>query len=189
VRIAILSDIHDNVWNLSQALKFLNDNDIDGLFCCGDLCSPFVVSLLADGLPDTPIHIVLGNNDGDPLRIKSNADKYKDIVSLYGELAEIEIDYKKFAVIHFSNIAQSIAESGRFDVVCCGHNHMYKVDRVGESLLINPGAIMGYDGINKKEIPPTFVIYETRDNSYTGFEIKSNSGRENKKIVVLDKKV
>ncbi len=55
--------------------------------------------------------------------------------------------------------------------------------------MISPGAIMGYDGVNKKEIPPTFVIYETGDNSYTGFEFKLNSGRGNMKIVVLDKRV
>ena len=177
------------MWNLNQALKFLNIKDIDGLICCGHLCPPFFVSFLANGLPDTPIHIVLGNNDGDPLRIKSNANKYETMVSIYGELAKIDIYNEKFAVIHFSNIAQLIAESGRFDVVCRGHNHMNKVERVGESLLISPGAIMGYDGVNKKEIPPTFVIYETGDNSYTGFEFKLNSGRENMKIVVLDKRV
>jgi len=45
------------------------------------------------------------------------------------------------------------------------------------------------ESFDQDSIHKTFVIYETGDNSYTGFEFKLNSGRENMKIVVLDKRV
>ena len=45
MRIAVLSDIHDHVWNLQAVLGALPA--VDALICCGDLCSPFVVDLLA----------------------------------------------------------------------------------------------------------------------------------------------
>jgi hypothetical protein len=56
MKIGILSDIHDNLWNLRAALGGLGE--ADALICCGDLCSPFVVGLLAEGFPGRPIHVV-----------------------------------------------------------------------------------------------------------------------------------
>ncbi len=46
MRIAIISDIHDNLWNLAGTVDFIQ-NSADVLICCGDLCSPFVIDELA----------------------------------------------------------------------------------------------------------------------------------------------
>ena len=94
MRIAIVSDIHDNVWTLQAALTSLHNADI--LICCGDLCSPFIVSLMAEGFSG-PIHIVEGNNEGDWRRITQQAAKYSH-VHLYGEFFQEEIDGKRQAV-------------------------------------------------------------------------------------------
>lgn len=170
MKIAIISDIHDNVWNLKAALEMVKDSE--ALICCGDLCSPFMVDLMADGFTNQ-IHIVFGNNDGDQYRITNNANKYGGRVIIHGEFAELKIAGKRFAVNHYPNIARSIAESEDFDVVCYGHNHIYKVEECGNTLMINPGAIMGYDGVNKKEIPPTFVVYDTESDECKGYEVRS----------------
>ena len=76
MRIAILSDIHDNVWKLDAALHAVRDSD--AMLCCGDLCSPFVIHQLARGFKG-PIHIVFGNNDGDLYRISANSRHYENI--------------------------------------------------------------------------------------------------------------
>lgn len=170
MRIAILSDIHDHIWNLSAALE--NIQDSEALICCGDLCSPFIVDLMADGFLDHPIHIVFGNNDGDLFRITNNANNYKGWVKGYGEFAEFKLGDKHFAVNHYDNIAEAIAKSKKYDVVCYGHNHIYKVEQLSDTLMINPGAIMGYDGVNKKDIPSTFVLYDTEYRKWTGYEVK-----------------
>lgn len=46
-KIAVLSDIHDNIWNLEAAKPGLLESDV--MICCGDLCSLFIVGMLADG--------------------------------------------------------------------------------------------------------------------------------------------
>jgi predicted phosphodiesterase len=88
---------------------------------------------------------------------------------------------KRFAVNHFDNIAQAIATSGQYEVVCYGHNHIYKVEPLGNTFTINPGAIMGYDPVNKKEIPSTFVIYDTQNGAAIGYRVEmaaeGSSGR------------
>jgi len=161
MRVAILSDIHDNIWKLDAALKQLQDADV--LICCGDLCAPFIVAQLAEGFSG-PIHIVFGNNDGDPFRISQVAGRY-DHVTLHGEFAELTLDGKRFAVVHFPEMGRPIAASGLYDVVCYGHNHEYEVAREGKTLKINPGEIMGRFGHS------TFVIYDTQTGEATRYEV------------------
>ena len=170
MRIAILSDIHDNVWKLAAALEAVAD--ADALICCGDLCSPFIVHQLGRGFAG-PIHVVLGNNDGDLYRITANAQQY-DHVRIHGELFRGELGGRRVAVNHYDNIARAIAASGEFDVVCYGHNHVYSVERIGRTLAINPGAIMGSafsaDG-RGRDVASTFMISDTATDEVAGFEV------------------
>ncbi len=160
MRIAILSDIHDNVWKLAAALRAIAG--ADELICCGDLCSPFIVHQLARGFAG-PIHIVFGNNDGDLFRITANASRY-DHVRIHGEFLRIVLGGKRIACNHYDNIGRLLAASGEFDVVCFGHNHTHEIGRAGKTLFINPGPIMGakFDAEgNPVDVASTLVIYDT----------------------------
>jgi putative phosphoesterase len=139
MRIAIVSDIHDHITNIRGALKKLYV--CDELICCGDLCSPFIVKELGLGFTG-PIHIVFGNNDGDRYRIYDGSMKYPHI-RIHGEVLEPTLGGKRFGVNHFDNLGRSMALSGKYDVVCFGHNHEFEVSRVGHTLVVNPGEIFG----------------------------------------------
>ena len=154
MKIGILSDIHDNIWKLDAALEVLRN--VDMILCCGDLCSPFIIPRLAEGF-DRDIHIVFGNNDGDLFRISQQAAKYPH-VHLHGEFVSLEIGGQSFAMTHFDNIARELAAGQGFDVVCFGHNHCLEVSQEGETLLINPGEIMG--GLSQDQVS-SLVIYDT----------------------------
>jgi putative phosphoesterase len=160
MRLAILSDIHDNVWKLDRALDAARG--ADALICLGDLCSPFIVHQLGRGFA-APIHIVFGNNDGDRFRIGANAAPYPQI-GIHGEMMRGEFGGRRIAANHYDFIARPLAASGEFDVVCYGHNHVYDVTRTGRTLAINPGALMGAtfaaDG-SRTDVPSTFVMYDT----------------------------
>ncbi|MGO9009059.1 MAG: metallophosphoesterase family protein [Bryobacteraceae bacterium] len=170
MRLAILSDIHDNVWKLAAALDAAHGTDT--MICCGDLCSPFIVHQLGRGF-SAPIHVIFGNNDGDLFRITANAARYPQI-KIHGEMLRGEFGGKRVAANHYDNIARAIAASGEFDVVCYGHNHVYDVSRIGRTLAINPGAIMGVafapDGA-RIDFPSTFVIYDTDTDQAQRFEV------------------
>ncbi len=181
MKIAILSDIHDNIWSLQAALTAVQDTEL--LICCGDLCSPFIVPILAEGYP-RPIHLSLGNNDGDLFRITKNASSY-DHFYIQGEYFETEIDGKKFAVNHYDNIGLEIARQGAFDVVCFGHNHRYQVERFGKTLAINPGALMGYSPLDQQKKPPTFVKYDTSSDSVETYQISWKTGGQVEMVAYL----
>lgn len=168
MRIAILSDIHDNLWNLDAAMRRVRDCDL--LICCGDLCSPFVIDELAKFPRD--VHVVFGNNDADLYRITAKAGKNPRI-HLHGELFEAVLDGKRLAVNHFDYIARPFAKSGNYDLVCFGHNHEFEVSRAGSCLLINPGPIMGakFSTGQWQDTTPTFVVYDTATNTPDAFEI------------------
>jgi uncharacterized protein len=173
MKLAILSDIHDNVWTLAMALEGIKD--ADGLICCGDLCSPFILDQLADGFSGS-IHIVFGNNDGDLFRITDKASRRAN-VQLHGAFFAGELGGKRVAVNHYPEIARPLAESGKYDLVCYGHNHSYMIEKVESTLAINPGALMGYDPQNKREISPTFIIYDTTTGEPLGYRIVSPASR------------
>lgn len=170
MRIAILSDIHDQVWKLDAALEAAHGADT--LICCGDLCSPFIVHQMARGFQN-PIHIVFGNNDGDLYRIAVNASRYAH-VHLHGEFFSAEFGGRRLAANHYDHIARAVAVSGEFDVVCFGHNHFYEIGRAGRTLLINPGAILGVafgpDG-SRADVASTFVFYDTDSGAAVGRHI------------------
>jgi uncharacterized protein len=168
MRIAILSDIHDNLWNLAPTIQAVQD--ADALVCCGDLCSPFVIDELAKFPRD--VHIVFGNNDADLFRITSKALK-KPNCHLHGELFQGVFDGQRFAVNHFDYLARPLAKSGHYDVVCFGHNHEFELSTVGNCRLINPGPVMGarFSSGRWEDVTPTFVVYETGPNEAETYSI------------------
>jgi putative phosphoesterase len=168
MKIAILSDIHDNLWNLLPALTAAKEADV--LICCGDLCSPFVIDELARFERD--IHIVFGNNDADLYRITAKALK-KAHCHVHGELFESEFDGKHLVANHFDYLARPMSKSGAYDVVCFGHNHELEISREERCLLINPGSIMGakFSSGRWEDTIPSFVIYETSSNTAAAFGI------------------
>ncbi|HEX4231082.1 MAG TPA: YfcE family phosphodiesterase [Bryobacteraceae bacterium] len=179
MRIAILSDIHDNLWNLAAAISAVSDSD--ALLCCGDLCSPFVIDELSR-FPGN-VHIVFGNNDADLFRITGKAAK-KANIHLHGELFQAEFDRKHFAMNHFDYLARPLAKSGDYDVVCFGHNHEFELTNSGACLLINPGPIMGakFSTGVWQDVPPTLVVYDTATSSAVAFRKAETEGFEPVKL-------
>lgn len=168
MRIAILSDIHDNLWNLAPAISAVQA--ADALICCGDLCSPFVIDELAR-FPNE-VHIVFGNNDADLYRITSKASR-QPRVYVHGELFQNMFDGKRFAVNHFDYLAKPMSKSGDYDVVCFGHNHEFEISREAGCLRINPGPVMGakFSSGKWEDTAPTFVVYDTATDMPEAFVI------------------
>jgi len=156
MQIAVLSDIHDNIWNLEKALKRLAGVEV--LLCCGDFCAPFSLKQIQDCFPG-PVYAVLGNNDGDPLLLAEVASQREEVY-LYQPLAEVELDGRRIAVAHYPQIGQALAASGQYDAVFSGHTHRPQTGQVSGTLWANPGEVMGRFG------EPGFGIYDTATGQF-----------------------
>jgi putative phosphoesterase len=159
MRLAILSDIHDNIWKLEAALPHLAG--VEAVLFCGDLCSPFTLDRLARGSAGRPVHVVWGNNEGD-VRLMVKLIAATGNVTLHGQLAELEFDGLRVAVNHYPEIARRLAESGAYDLVCYGHDHTAHEERLSNgATLLNPGEVMGLQG------PSTLALFDTAARAAT----------------------
>ena len=143
MKIGIISDTHDNIWRLEEAIQHLKSTDL--VIHCGDLISPFMVHQLAKGLENIPIHMVWGNNDGDKVTVTRIASNYNNF-RIYGDFAELKFDGFRIAVNHYPEIAVGLARSGMYDLVCYGHDHTANHEEVAHTMLLNPGETMGMNG-------------------------------------------
>jgi putative phosphoesterase len=149
MKIAVLSDSHDNIWKLDRAAEAISS--AQAVIHCGDICSPFMVRRLGELAGERPVHVVWGNNDGDPLLIQKVATAFPSI-QLHGQLAEIELGGLRVAVNHYPAIARGLARSGDYDLVCYGHDHTRYEGPEGTCLLLNPGELMGLKGASSLAI-------------------------------------
>ncbi len=162
----MLSDIHDNIWNLERALEQVNSRQADRLFFLGDFCAPFTLAQLAQGF-NGPIDVVFGNNDGDPFLLSRIAGKHSH-VTLHGQFAELELEGLSVALNHYPDISQRLAESGAYRAVFSGHDHKRYVEHRGETLWANPGEVMGRFG------SPSFGMYDTGRGSFEHVDIPNS---------------
>lgn len=163
MRIAVLSDIHDNIWKLARLLEQVQ-GEADVLIFCGDFCAPFTLRQIAEGFTG-PIHVVFGNNDGDPLLLSQVASTFRH-VTLHGPFAEVDLDGRRVAVTHYPQIGKALLKSGLYDLVCYGHSHGAEVVREGRTVGINPGEVMGRFGRS------TYGLYDTASGEAEIREVK-----------------
>jgi putative phosphoesterase len=171
MKILLLSDIHDNVWALQVILQSQQAVEADVLICCGDLCSPFIIDLLA--VFKKPVHTVLGNNDCDVAAMTGKLPKYLN-VKIHGEYYRDELDNKTIAVNHYPDKAQKLLQLQAYDVVCYGHDHSIFAKNEDKTLLLNPGAVMGFNAMQLKDIDSSFMIYNTRTNAVDSYRLNRN---------------
>lgn len=156
MKIAIFSDIHDNVVNMNKAIDFIKKEGVKELIFCGDLCAPSVLRELAQNFHGQ-IHLVFGNVDGDHYLSARMEQDFKN-VKIYNDLGEVELDGKKIAFVHYPKIAQGLAKSDNYDLVFYGHNHKPWIENVGKCILANPGTLGGLFS------RASFAVYDTKTN-------------------------
>lgn len=149
--VAVLSDAHDNIWNVEKLLPRLQR--AEWMIFCGDFCAPFTLQMLASGFSG-PAHCVFGNNDGDVFLL-SHVAREAGNVTLYQAVGLLEVGGRKIAFAHYPQVGQALARSGEYDAVFSGHTHRKKVENIKGTLWVNPGEVMGRFG------EPTFGFYDT----------------------------
>jgi putative phosphoesterase len=156
--IGVLSDIHDNLDNLRQALKIFKDRGVQALIFCGDFCSPIPSRVMA-GEFQGDVHCVFGNGDGDRFAMLNAANTQYPNLMLHGEYAELEFEGVKVAVTHYPFYARALARTGDYQAVFSGHTHEAHEERIGGCLWVNPGDILGW------KAKPSCAVYDTATNS------------------------
>ena len=167
MKVAIISDIHDNAHNLVLTLEKINDyQDVEKIIFLGDYCGAAISRLLLSN--PIPVFAIWGNNDGDKCLItKFSMEKDSNLEVGFETFDVINLDNRKIFLTHFPMLAKPMCKSGEFDAVFYGHDHTKNKEIINDCLLINPGEVGGY-----KTGVSTFAIYDTKTNDAEIIETK-----------------
>jgi putative phosphoesterase len=159
MKIAIISDIHDNAHNLSLFLSELHSNkDIKQIIFLGDFVGAAIANLLKSS--SIPVYGIWGNNDGDHHIITKISYSQNSNLKMGCEVFDIvEFDTRKIFLTHYPMLALPMAKSGDFDAVFYGHDHVKHKSKISDCLVINPGEIGAY-----KTGVASYAIYDTKTN-------------------------
>lgn len=153
MKIAVVSDSHDNLPNIKKALDYINKQGVTFMIHCGDISSATIARIFAQKFKGE-IHAVTGNVSGDPESIKRKTAEYN--FTLHDETGIVEVDGKKIAFNHYPWEAKKLAESEKYDLVLHGHTHKPWEEIIGKTKVLNPGTLAG---LFQKA---TFAIYDTK---------------------------
>lgn len=154
MKIAIVSDSHDNLPNIQKMLNWVNKNKIEMMIHCGDLAAPSVIVKELGPKFSGPIHFIHGNVADRELNQKV-ANDFKHI-TCHGDTGELEVEEKKIAFCHYPAEAEELAQTGKYNLIFYGHDHKPWEKQINKTKLLNPGTLAGM--FNKA----TFAVYDTK---------------------------
>ncbi len=158
MKIAIISDIHDNLANLQKVLDYCQKESIKTIICCGDTASEETLEFLQANFPGK-ILLVPGNMDAGYWDYKNLSEKFAGTnLKIFPSVGEAEFDGYKVAFVHFPEKARELAVSGKYDLVFYGHTHQPWEEKIGHCRLINPGNVANI------RYPATFAVWDTNDD-------------------------
>jgi hypothetical protein len=150
MKLAIISDTHDNMPKIASAVELCNSEAVDLVLHAGDFISP----ITADEFKalTAPFIGVFGNNDGDRLYLTT---RFSKIGKIYPDYHEFEFEGKRAVIMHEPKFINALVKSTSYDLVIYGHTHEIDI-REGKTLVVNPGEACGW--ISGRS---TMVILET----------------------------
>lgn len=134
--LGVVSDTHGHVGFTMAAVRMLESLDAQTVLHCGDIGSEEIVPLFAQW----PTHFVLGNVDY-PRFLQEAIEEAGQ--NYHGRFGQLELDGVNIAFLHGDDERQlaDIIHSGQFALVCHGHTHKQRLERLGPTLVLNPGAL------------------------------------------------
>ena len=154
MKIGILSDSHNEIENVKKAVSVFESLGIDTVIHCGDVTIPRVLEVLKF----FRVFLAYGNMDIDKEMLSITLKK-PDKQNKVGPFLDFELAGKRILVIHGDDgygLRMAI-KSGEYDYVFTGHTHRVRDEKVGNTRVINPGALGG-------------AFYEPRSIAYLDLE-------------------
>lgn len=152
--VCILSDSHDRIDRMLAAAQSALDEGAEAFLHCGDLIATETLTELKR--LGKPIYLVHGNNSGNLDELRTMATRANSGIRYYGAEADFVLAGRRIFLSHYPHRAQRMAQSGRYDLLCCGHSHASEISAVehkkGAAVLLNPGTVAGIGA------PPTYAV-------------------------------
>jgi hypothetical protein len=137
MKIAIVSDTHNQLARVSRALELARQHQAERILHCGDIEDGAVVRLFEGWAVD----FVFGNCDWDRAGLREAMGDIR--ATLHENFGHVEIDGKNLAFVHGDKpgMFEDLERSGAYDYLLHGHTHVARDEMSGSTRIINPGAL------------------------------------------------
>jgi putative phosphoesterase len=137
MRIGVVSDTHDRLEAVAEAVRLLAEQRVELVLHCGDIES--VETVRAFQL--LPTHFVFGNWDRDKAKLTAAIKAIGG--TAHDGFGALELAGKRVAWVHSHERHQlyQLEHCDYFDYVFYGHTHVREQHRTGKTLVANPGAL------------------------------------------------
>lgn len=152
-KLAVISDVHDNLVNLQKALDYIKKEKIDYLISLGDLQSLEAWHTL-DSL-EMPVWVVMGNADKDIIGEKNLRAILKNI-HFSPNVATVGLAQKNIIFGHYPEVIKKIILNypNKYQLALAGHTHCPWEEIINQTKFLNPGNIANI------RYAPTFAIID-----------------------------
>ncbi len=140
MKIAVISDTHDNLSATVKVMKKVAERKINFIFHLGDFVAPFTLRKIKEFYKGNLIGI-FGNNDGEKQGLYETARKLG--FEIYEPPLLYEIQKKKIMLYH-NHPENYFAPVEGIDFVLFGHWHKVIHVRKEKTIFLNPGEVCGY---------------------------------------------
>lgn len=133
-RLGVISDTHDNLDRVREAVEFFNRAGVAHVVHCGDIVAQFVLGEF--GRLAAPVTLVYGNCDGDRASLAARAGELG--FSISDGPRELVLGGRRIVVSH-----RPLEPAPDCDYYLCGHTHRAG-HTPGRPVVINPGECGGW---------------------------------------------
>ena len=133
-RIGVISDTHDRLDKVREAVALFNWLKPDRVVHCGDVVAQFVLKEMG-GL-SMPVTAVYGNCDGDRAALRQRAEELG--IGLHNGPFRFELGGRRFVVSH-----QPLSPPPDCDFYLHGHTHKLRHEG-SRPIIVNPGEACGW---------------------------------------------
>lgn len=160
MKIAIVSDTHDNMDNLKKVLDYLAKNKIKKIIYLGDICQEETLEYLLRKF-NGEIYVVLGNAETFQIKnLKLKVKNNKSNLKICNQMGIFEIDKIKIGFAHSPKYIQKLIKD-KPEYIFYGHTHKPWVEakeyRGKKMIIANPGNLLG------QPYQATFAILDTKN--------------------------
>lgn len=132
MKIGLISDTHDNIDRIKESIDIFNREEVKLVIHAGDVTSPFAL------IPFEELNAefvgIFGNNDGDKILLRERSRG-----RIHRQPYKITFEGKRIVVLHEPDLVEDLAQSGNFDLIIYGHTHKARVEKINNTLIVNPG--------------------------------------------------
>jgi len=137
MHLGVVSDTHGDLPRTRLAVELLHRQPLAAVLHCGDIVSAEVIPLFNPW----ETHFVFGNCDAALAQMRRTMQDCGQ--TCHERFGSLTIGGRKIAFLHGDDPVKfdESVRCGEYDLVCYGHTHKFEHHQVGNTLVLNPGAI------------------------------------------------